>query len=233
MSFKTQIPNLLTAANLVAGCVGIVLVAGGNLEMAPVAVVVAAVFDFFDGFAARILKVSSPVGKELDSLADMVSFGVLPAVTVFMLLKGSQTLALLPYIAFLIAVCSAWRLAKFNLDTRQTDSFIGLPTPANAIFFTSLVWTATAYPEVTNSWGLIMLTLLFSYLMVSPVEMIALKFKEFGWIGNRPRYLVIIISMLVIVIGGYTLLPLVILAYVVISVVDHLMERRASARKVD
>lgn len=233
MSFRSQIPNLLTAANLVAGCVGIVLVAGGNLEMAPVAVVVAAVFDFFDGFAARMLKVSSPVGKELDSLADMVSFGVLPAVTVFMLLKGNQTPELLPYLAFLIAVCSAWRLARFNLDTRQTDSFIGLPTPANAIFFTSLVWTATVHPDVSNTAVLVALTLLFSYLMISPVEMIALKFKEFGWIGNRPRYLVIIISMLVIVIGGYTLLPVVILAYVMISVVDHLMARRTSAKKVD
>ncbi len=228
---KSQIPNLLTAANLLAGCIGVVLVAAGKLEMAPVAVVVAAVFDFFDGFAARMLKVSSEIGKQLDSLADMVSFGVLPAVTVYMLLTASmpagQLAGLVPYLAFLIAVCSAFRLAIFNIDSRQTDKFIGLPTPANAIFFTSLVWTAAVFPQVTNTYALLALTVFFSYLLVSPFEMIALKFKNFGWIGNRPRYLVIVIAMLVIVIGGYTLLPLVILAYVLVSVIEHLVAKSA------
>lgn len=222
MNFKAHIPNLLTGCNLVAGCAGIVLVASGKLEMAPVAVLVAAVFDFFDGFAARILKVSSDIGKELDSLADMVSFGLLPAVTVFMMLGGSDAENLLPYLAFLIAVSSAFRLAKFNLDTRQSDRFIGLPTPASAIFFASLVWTATVYPQLAGTYVLLAFTLLFSYLMVSPVEMVALKFKTFGWIGNRPRYLILIIAMLVVTVGGYTLLPLAILSYIAVSLVVHL-----------
>ncbi|MEQ9377286.1 MAG: CDP-diacylglycerol--serine O-phosphatidyltransferase [Imperialibacter sp.] len=229
MNIKAQVPNILTAGNLVCGCIGIVMVLSGKVEMAPVAVVLAAVFDFFDGFAARVLKVSSDIGKELDSLADMVSFGVLPAVTVYQLLKANQSNEFLPYIAFLIAVFSAFRLAQFNIDTRQSDKFIGVPTPANALFFTSLVWTASAFPVVVNTYVLVGLTVLFSWLLVSPFEMIALKFKSFGWAGNQPKYLVILMAMLVIVVGGYTLLPLVILLYVFTSILSHLFQTKSPA----
>jgi CDP-diacylglycerol--serine O-phosphatidyltransferase len=229
MKIKAQVPNILTAGNLVCGCIGIVMVLSGKVEMAPVVVVLAAVFDFFDGFAARLLKVSSAIGKELDSLADMVSFGVLPAVTVYQLLKTSQSNEFLPYIAFLIAVFSAFRLAQFNIDTRQSDKFIGVPTPANALFFTSLVWTASAFPVVVNTYVLVGLTVLFSWLLVSPFEMIALKFKSFGWAGNQPKYLVILMAMLVIVVGGYTLLPLVILLYVFTSILSHLFQTKSPA----
>lgn len=221
MTIKAHIPNLLTAGNLVCGCVGIVLVAAGRVEVAPVAVVLATVFDFFDGFAARMLNVSSEIGKQLDSLADMVSFGVLPAVTVYQLLLQGQSHDLLPYIAFLIAVFSAFRLALFNIDTRQTDKFIGLPTPANALFFTSLVWTATVYPQVTGPYVLVAFTVVFSWLLVSPLELVALKFRHFGWAGNQPRYLIILLSLLVIVVGGYTLLPVVIVSYLLVSVAVH------------
>lgn len=229
MKLKQQIPNILTAGNLVCGCIGIVMVLSGKVEMAPVAVVLAAVFDFFDGFAARLLKVSSAIGKELDSLADMVSFGVLPAVTVYQLLAAAQPNEFLPYVAFLIAVFSAFRLAQFNVDTRQSDKFIGVPTPASALFFTTLVWAARAFPELNGTYVLVSFTVLFSWFMVSPFEMIALKFKDFGWAGNQPRYLVILMALLVIVIGGYTLIPLVILLYVIISIVSHIFQRKSAA----
>lgn len=230
MNIKSQIPNLLTAANLVCGCVGIVLVASGRVEMAPVAVVLATVFDFFDGFAARMLKVTSEIGKQLDSLADMVSFGVLPAVTVYQLLRTGHDNEFLPYVAFLIAVMSAFRLANFNIDTRQSDKFIGLPTPANALFFTSLVWTSGIWPQVIGTYVLLGLTVLFSWLLVSPFELVALKFKTYGWAGNQPRYLIILISMLVITIGGYALLPAVILIYVIISIFIHLFQTKSATR---
>ncbi len=227
MSLKAQVPNILTAGNLVCGCVGIVLVVSGRVEVAPVAVVLAAVFDFFDGFAARLLKVSSAIGKELDSLADMVSFGVLPSVTVYQMLKTNQTNEWLPYLAFLIAVFSAFRLAQFNIDTRQSEKFIGVPTPAVALFFTTLVWMAGPLPIVTNTYVLVSLTFIFSWLLVSPFEMIALKFKGFGWAGNQPKYLVILMALLVIVIGGYTLVPLVILLYVFLSILSHLFQSKS------
>lgn len=231
MSIKSQIPNILTAGNLLCGCIGIVLVASGSLAAAPVAVLLAAVFDFFDGFAARMLKVSSDIGKELDSLADMVSFGVLPAVTVFILLGGKDSPSYISYTAFLLAIFSAFRLAKFNIDTRQTDKFIGVPTPANALFFTSLVWTAEVYPLVSNIYVLLGLVLLFSWLLVSPIELIALKFKHFGWKGNEPRYLLIGVALAVTVIGGMHLLPVVVLAYVAISIFAKMRTESSSVER--
>ena len=136
---KKHIPNFITCLNLFSGCVGVYLAFQGNFQGAFIAVIVSAVFDFFDGFAARLLKAYSPMGKELDSLADMVSFGVLPGAMVFSLLSKTGISEWLPYVAFVIPVFSGLRLAKFNIDERQTSSFIGLPTPANAIFWGGLI----------------------------------------------------------------------------------------------
>src|SRR6476620_6072036 len=133
-----HIPNFLTCCNLICGCLGIVFVLEGRLVPAAYFVWAACVFDFFDGFAARMLKVSSPIGKELDSLADVVSFGVLPAMVMYTMIGNSTTSPALPYLGFMIAVFSALRLAIFNIDETQTDSFKGLNTPANSFFITSL-----------------------------------------------------------------------------------------------
>ncbi len=155
---EKHIPNSITSCNLICGCISIHYAMSGALTMALLFIVLGAVFDFFDGFAARLLGVASPIGKELDSLADVVTFGVAPAAMVFTLLSqhsrcsanGSCPLGMiLPYTAFLIAAFSALRLAKFNLDTRQSHSFIGLPTPANALFWGSLaVWLSQTSIQV-------------------------------------------------------------------------------------
>ena len=179
----------------------------------------ACVFDFFDGFAARLLKVSSPIGKELDSLADMVSFGVLPALAMYRMIQQSGGPDGLPYIALLLAVFSALRLAKFNIDTRQSDSFIGLPTPANALFITALAFLPEGWlgGVLSNGYALAVVAVLFSLLLVSPWELFALKFKHFGWKGNQIRFIFVLLSAgLLIGWGAIALVP-IILIYLLLS----------------
>ena len=196
-------------------------------------------FDFFDGFAARLLSVASPIGKELDSLADVVTFGVAPAAMVFTLLSqhsrcsanGSCPLGMiLPYTAFLIAAFSALRLAKFNLDTRQSHSFIGLPTPANALFWGSLaVWLSETSIQVNLTVFRITMFLLIIWscqIMVSEVPMFALKFKSYGWRGNGIRYSFVLLSAAVVVVSALlnavSLAPAVIvLLYVLASLLTQ------------
>lgn len=189
----------------------------------------ACVFDFFDGFAARWLKVSSPIGKELDSLADMVSFGVLPAITMFTWLDQSHLPAPLPYTALLLAVFSALRLAKFNVDDRQTDSFIGLPTPANALFITALPFLPPFLQGVFHEpWALAVISVVFSFLLIAPVELFALKFKDFSWKHNSMRFTFLLLSVFLIVIWQAGAIPLVILAYVGLSLGKRML---ASGKK--
>ncbi|RZK73966.1 MAG: CDP-diacylglycerol--serine O-phosphatidyltransferase, partial [Pedobacter sp.] len=138
---RKHIPNAITCANLFSGCIGIVYAFNGDLKTVAFFVILSGIFDFFDGFVARLLKVKSEIGKELDSLADVISFGFLPGVIVFQLLNIENS-GYLPYLAFLIPVFSAYRLAKFNLDTRQTEEFIGLNTPMNTFFIISLPYLA-------------------------------------------------------------------------------------------
>ncbi len=221
---KRHIPNALTCANLLCGCVGIVEVFHNNMLLSCVLIGLAAVFDFFDGFAARLLKVSSPIGKELDSLADMTTFGVLPAMIVYQLLlrsvPGLEDLWI-PNLAFLIAVCSALRLAKFNIDPRQSDSFIGVPTPANALLIASLPFIIRSYPEwepmIVNTTNLLIFTAVMSYLLVAELPLFALKFKSFGWAGNEVRYTFLLISAGLLVALGFLAVPLVVGLYVLFS----------------
>lgn len=236
---KKHIPNSITGCNLICGCIAIHYAMDGALTMALLFIVFGAVFDFFDGFAARLLGVSGPLGKELDSLADVVTFGVAPSAMVFTLLSrhaqcsanGSCPLAMiLPYIAFLIAAFSAFRLAKFNLDTRQSHSFIGLPTPANALFWGSLtVWlgetSIQVSPAVFNI-SMLLLIILSCRIMVSEVPMFALKFKSYGWKGNGIRYSFMLISLAVLIaaaiLGELFLAPAVIvLLYVLVSLITQ------------
>jgi len=254
MNIKKHIPNFLTCCNLLCGCIGIVEASQLRLENASYLIFIACIFDFFDGFAARLLKVSSPIGKELDSLADVVTFGILPSIIFFQLINHAVNIdnisPLVPnyfylhlttnpiaYTAFLIAIFSALRLAKFNIDTRQSDSFIGVPTPANAILLASfpLILPAghlhnTTYNMVSYSWlaktiadpyFLIVLTILMSYLLVAELPLFALKFKNFKWSGNQIRYIFLALSIMLLAIFYFTAIPIIIFLYIALSIVEN------------
>lgn len=175
-------------------------------------------FDFFDGFVARLLKVSSPIGKELDSLADVISFGVVPSLVMYKLIGANTHVGLLPYIAFTIAAFSALRLAIFNVDETQTDSFRGLNTPANTIFITSLPLLPDAVGKwLYQDWLLVAITLVFSLLMVSNIRIFALKFKTFDWAENKLRFTFLLLAVLLLALLQVSALPLIILLYIGLS----------------
>ena len=228
MQIKRHIPNTITCCNLVSGCIATSFAFGNNPKIALVWIIIGAVFDFFDGMSARLLHVSSPIGKELDSLADDVTFGVAPATIVFSELAVMDYPAFaeplrqyLPYFAFVIAAFSALRLAKFNLDERQTTSFIGLPTPANALFWGALIVGGSEMIEATKWMLPVMLAMIIlsSWLLVAEIPMFALKFKQWGWKGNEVKYSFVIFSALVLGVLGVTGFSVVIACYVILSVV--------------
>lgn len=216
---KKHIPNALTCANLLSGCIGIVFAFKGDLNIAAYAVLLSGIFDFFDGFSARLLNVKSEIGKELDSLADMVSFGFLPGVVMFQLLTQSNlTSPYLPYAAFLITIFSALRLAKFNLDTRQTEDFIGLNTPMNTLFIVSLPFIQKDYPELINSTVLLLvLTVLMSWLLISEIRIFSLKFGTLDWHGNKIKYIFLIASAVLIALLKFAAIPIVLILYIASS----------------
>ena len=209
---KKHIPNLITCMNVTSGTVAIYAAFHGHLYLAAWLVILAMVFDFFDGFAARLLDVSSAIGKELDSLADDITFGLAPSAMVFSFMKQLPAcqkgtyMAWLPYCAFLIAAFSALRLAKFNLDTRQTSSFIGLPTPANALFWGAFIISmgSCLQDNPLSAYILLAIILLSSWMMVAEIPMFALKFKNFSWKDNKIRFL-FALSVLVIIGTGLCL----------------------------
>lgn len=211
------LPNFLTCCNLVCGMLGIIFLWENAAVPSAYFVWAACLFDFFDGFAARWLKVSSPIGKELDSMADMVSFGALPSLFVYQALQGSTT-PFLPYVALLIAICSALRLAIFNLDTTQSDAFKGLPTPANAIFLTALPFLQRLGINVIgNTTLLAVIAVLFSALMVSRIDLFALKFKNFNWAENKVRFTFLLLAVLLLAFFQWAALPVIILLYITLS----------------
>jgi len=229
---KRHIPNALTCANLLCGCVGIVEAFHSNILLSCSLIGLAAVFDFFDGFAARLLHVSSQIGKELDSLADMTTFGVLPAIIIYQLLMRSLPGLgdlWVPNLAFLIAVCSALRLAKFNIDPRQSDSFIGVPTPANALLVASLPFIMRFHPEwesvIVSTPTLLIFTVVMSFLLIAELPLFALKFKSFGWKGNEVRYSFLLAAVLLLATLGVLGVPLVVALYVLLSVGVLLVKR--------
>lgn len=213
-----HIPNFLTCCNLVCGCLAIIsLLEGWNVPIAYF-IWVAGVFDFFDGFAARILKISSPLGKELDSLADMVSFGMVPSLFMYSAISLESPFSYLPYVAILIAVCSALRLAIFNLDETQSDSFKGLPTPANTFFITALPFLESPVLDIVYSpIVLTAITVVFSLLLVSRIDLFALKFKNFTWSDNKIRFTFLGLTVLLLAVLKLAALPLIILLYIALS----------------
>lgn len=226
MNIKAQIPNLLTLLNLLFGVIGIIWVLNGNILSGAYFVLIAAVFDFLDGLVARLLKVQSDIGKELDSLADMVSFGVLPGLILYMMTKNNtEPNSYLPYLTLIVPMLSAYRLAKFNLDTRQSDRFIGLPTPANALFLSTLPYLALQWP-ILEQWlslpiVLIILAWFFAILLVAEIPLIALKFKSLSFSKNIFRYILILVSVGLFAWLQLAGIPLVILAYIGLSVVEN------------
>lgn len=224
---KKHIPNSLTCCNLMCGCMATGAAFYGNYRWAIVVIIVGAVFDFFDGMVARLLGVSSPIGKELDSLADVVTFGVAPSAILFYLFHEVQYPAflepaakILPYTAFLMAAFSALRLAKFNLDTRQTTSFIGLPTPANALFWGSLVVGQHAFlvSAKFNAAFLFLFMFLSCLLLVAEVPLFSLKFKDFSWEHNRVQYIFLAGCLACLPLGASALAAIVVW-YVALSLI--------------
>jgi CDP-diacylglycerol--serine O-phosphatidyltransferase len=217
---KKHIPNAITCANLFSGCIGVVFAFKGDLQTAAYFVLLSGIFDFFDGMVARLLNVKSAIGKELDSLADMVSFGFLPGVVMFQLLKVSDfSSPYLPYLGFIITVFSALRLAKFNIDERQTEEFIGLNTPMNTLFIVSLPFIALDYPTVIgSSILLIAITAITSFLLVSEIKIFSLKFSNMTWAKNKFKFIFLILSALLIVFLKFAAIPFVLVLYIALSV---------------
>jgi CDP-diacylglycerol--serine O-phosphatidyltransferase len=229
---KKHIPNLLTCGNLFCGCIGIVATFQDNLVLAAYLTGIAGVLDFFDGFVARWLKAYSSIGKELDSLADCVTFGVLPGMILFHLIGKSMSNGnlpegnnWLPYVAFVISIFSALRLAKFNVDTRQTTSFIGVPTPANALLISSFPLILWQYPPaatlILNTYFLVGLTLLMSYLLVAEIPLFALKFTSYAFSKNQPKYIFLFLSLVLLFTLQFIAVPFIIALYILISLFNR------------
>ena len=221
---KKHIPNTLTCLNLITGGIGAIFIIRADYDLAIYFVLASALFDFFDGFAARMLKVQSVIGKELDSLADMVSFGLVPALYMFRVLEGQTNIQYLPYYGLLIAAFSALRLAKFNVDDRQSDQFIGLPTPANTIMIASLSFLPANW-EITLIATIVIITVS-SFLLVANVPMIALKFKTFGWKGNELRFILILSIVSLGIIFGINALPFIIPVYILLSLIGNFISKK-------
>jgi len=235
---KKHIPNFITTLNLFSGCIGIVMALQYRLDYAAYFIVLSALFDFMDGMAARLLHVKSEIGKELDSLADVVSFGALPGFIVYQLMVGSpntpetgSAINIFALIAFIIPILSAVRLAKFNLDTRQTTSFIGLPVPANALFLGSLplikIKVHAGFSEslswltffTDNYYILAIIAVGMSLMLVSEVSLISLKFSNLKFADNKPQFILVGFAVVSFIVLTFTAVPLIILAYIVLSLI--------------
>lgn len=240
MFSKKHIPNAITLLNLFLGCLAVVAALQGRLADSAMLILACSLLDFLDGFAARVFRAGSPLGQQLDSLADLVSFGLAPAAIVYqymLIATGADgatggILRHLPLLAFLLAVFSALRLGMFNLDTRQREDFIGMPTPANALFFVSLPLVLAFGPEngaitglierlTGNVWAMLLLTLVFSWLLVSPIRMFSLKFKGFRPGDNMARFLFLGGSLLLAMIFWLQAPPLIMVFYLILSLIFH------------
>ena len=213
-----NIPNTITCLNLAAGVMAIICASAGDATLWGTA----AVADFLDGFAARLLHAYSDLGKELDSLCDLVSFGVAPAMIMYNCLDAMSTAEWVKWLVLLIPVCGALRLARFNIDTRQTTSFIGLPIPANAIFW--IGYSALCYggAEFLTQWWMAALAIVLeSWLMVSPLRLFSLKFKTWGWKGNMWRWMLVVTAVVLVFCMGVPGLMWLIVAYVLYGVFDN------------
>jgi CDP-diacylglycerol--serine O-phosphatidyltransferase len=231
MNLKKNIPNLITLLNLLCGCIALVFAGEANFEMAFFFVCLGIFFDFFDGFFARLFHVSSPLGLQLDSLADMVTSGVVPGFVLFKMLSNSvnsdPSLMYLPYLGFIITLGSCYRLANFNIDTRQTDTFIGLPTPANALFILSLPLllknsdSLIVLELLINPWVLLFISMLSAYILNAEIPLFALKIKKFNLKDNALQLFFLLISILLLAYLQFAGVALTIAFYVLLSIITN------------
>lgn len=237
MNIKKYIPNFLTLLNLFCGCIAIVFIADLKFDYAFLFVCLGIFFDFFDGFFARKFGVSGPLGVQLDSLADMVTSGVVPGFVMFQLMSDNDAfgkLSLLPFLGFIISLGACYRLAKFNIDTRQSDSFIGLPTPANALFIMSLpLINATFFDDnfngiIFNNWILVGLCFLSAYVMNAEIPLFSLKIKNFSFQKYKLQIGFLIASIVMIVLLKYIAIPLIIISYVLLSVFNNILSKKSN-----
>ena len=245
MSIKKHIPNTITLLNLLAGLLALIHAFNGNYNEAFSLVCLGIFFDYWDGFFARIWKVQSPIGLQLDSLADMVTSGVVPGLVMYKMLADIQEnqsqynltedtyyMGVVPYLGFLITLASCYRLAKFNIDTRQTDSFIGLPTPANALlimsipmiqFHSEFEWLVDF---LSNPYVLVGVTVLSSYLLNAEIPLFSLKVKSFSWEKYKIQVVFLIISLILIVLLEFIAIPIIVLLYVILSVLNNTIHKK-------
>lgn len=241
MTLKRYIPNLLTLGNLFCGTVATIFAVQGDFSSAGLFVVIGIAFDFFDGFAARLLNVSGELGKQLDSLADMVTSGVVPGIIVYQLfiennsnVVATNTVNYLPFLGLFLTLGAGYRLAKFNIDTRQTDLFIGMPTPAMSLFVISLPliqeYSTIEFVQnlIANNYFLIAITLLLTYLMNAEISLFSLKFKTYSLKNNLMKYFFLVLSTGMLVFLEYVSVPLIILLYVFLSLIRNTRKKSAS-----
>jgi len=241
MNIRKHIPNIITLMNLFCGCIALIFVGNYHFETAPNNFEYAFFFvglgiflDFFDGFFARLFKVSSPLGLQLDSLADMVTSGVVPGFVMYKLMESGSgwDSPFVPYLGFLITLGSCYRLANFNIDTRQTDSFIGLPTPANALFILSLpLVKATSESffigEILTDHGILLfITICSAYILNAEIPLFSLKIKNFNFADNKIRVLFLSLAVMLLIFFRYLAVPLVIIAYIVLSVINNKFSKK-------
>lgn len=240
---KKQVPNIITLLNLLSGIVAIYSILSlKNLQLGALFIIIGAVFDFFDGMMARLLCVSSPIGKELDSLSDVITFGVAPSFIAMSLLQNEFGTNFITFVPLFMAMMSSFRLAKFNLDARQTTSFIGLPTPANALIWLSIplvgflsengvsVWFisgdngrffACLYSILSSSYFILPICLICSWLLVSEIPMFSLKFHDLKWQNNRLRFTFLLISLVFLLLLYFAAVPFIIIMYIILSIIDN------------
>ena len=230
-----HLPNLLTSLNLFSGCLAVVFIFKGDIPVFSLCIGASLIFDFLDGFAARALKANSSIGKELDSLADMVAFGVVPGTIMYHLLLISPPFVLrepgvwynfVQYFPFIVTIFSGLRLAKFNTDPRQLVSFLGMPTPAVTIFVAGLALNIEydrfhITPYLLNSFVIIGICMILSFLLVSEIPLFAMKFRSFDWSRNKPQYIMLLTSIILIVTLQFAAIPLLIVFYLILSMINN------------
>lgn len=241
MNIKKHIPNIVTLCNLLCGTLATIFAVDGHFELTAFFVALGVFLDFFDGFFARILKVSGELGKQLDSLADMVTSGVVPGIVLFSLLGYENqfmdefsSFSAIPLIGLLVTLGACYRLANFNLDTRQSESFIGLPTPAMSLFVVSLP-LIQMHSEIDfireligNTYFLICISIFFSFLMNSKLHLFSLKFKNYTLRENLFKYVLIVLSVIFLITMKFLAVPIIILCYLILSIIKNSMKTKLS-----
>lgn len=224
------IPNMLTLCNLLCGTAAVVVtLSHGELSLAFYLLIASAIFDFGDGFAAKMLGSYSEMGKQLDSLADVISFGLAPSVILYTMMVG-EGFEYLSVVAFAIVACSALRLGKFNIDDSQSTEFCGLPTPANAMFFAALGYLYYNGDTALSPWTCAVLAIFMSSMLISPVRMFSLKFKSWALKDNKLQYSFIALSFIALVVLQVMAIPLIVLAYIAVSVFKGVVAWRVNKK---